>query len=132
MDDIDLIAKETTTSSLFTSTFRSDEGSNAHAKESLMLSFWNDYLQDVEEHAVDVRFNDIMFFSTGRKEVPPLGLEMSLAFLHEPESNGLLSRYPKANTCACKLSIPVVHTTYDEFKDAITFAVLNTKGFDEP
>ena len=64
-------------SSLFTSTFRSDEGSNAHAKESLVLSFWNDYLQDVEEHAVDVCFNDIMFFSTGCKDVPPLGLEMS-------------------------------------------------------
>jgi hypothetical protein len=57
---------------------------------------------------------------------------MSLAFLHKPEGNGLLSKFPKANTCSCKLSLPTVHTTYDEFKDAITFALLNTKGFDEP
>ena len=119
-------------SSLFTNTTRSELGSNAHAKESLILSFWNDYLQDVEEHTVDVSFRDIMFFSTGCKDVPPLGLDMSLAFLHKPEGNGLLSKFPKANTCSCKLSLPTVHTTYDEFKDAITFALLNTKGFDEP
>ena len=102
-------------SSLFTSTFRTDAGSNAYAKESLILSFWNDYLQDVEEHAVGVTFRD-MFFSTGWKDVPPLGLEMTVGFLHEPESNGLLSKYPKANTCSCKLSLPTVHTTYDDFK----------------
>jgi hypothetical protein len=30
------------------------------------------------------------------------------------------------------LTLPTVHTTYDEFKDAITLALLNTKGFDEP
>ena len=100
-------------SSLFTSTFRSDEGSNAHAKESLVLFFWNYYLQDVEEHAVDVRLNDIMFFPPDAR-MYLLGFGMFLAFFHEPESNGLLSRYPKANTCASKLSIPVVHTTYDE------------------
>ena len=119
-------------SSLFTSTSRTDAGSNAYAKESLILSFWNDYLQDVEEHAVGVSLRDIMFFSTGCKDIPPLGLEMTVGFLHEPESNGLLSKYPKANTCSCKLSLPTVHTTYDDFKDAMTFALLNTKGFAEP
>ena len=31
-------------SSLFTNISRIDAGSNAHAKESLILSFWNDYL----------------------------------------------------------------------------------------
>ena len=73
-----------------------------------------------------------MFFSTGCKGVSPLGLEMTVGFLHEPESNGLLSKYPKANTCSCKLSLPTVHTAYDDFKDAMTFALLNTKGFAEP
>jgi hypothetical protein len=45
-------------------------GSNAHAKEALILSFWNDYLQDVGEHTVDVSFRDIKFF--------PLDARMSL------------------------------------------------------
>lgn len=118
-------------SSLFTTT-RSEAGSNAHAKESKILSFWNDYLQDVEEQVVDVSFRDIIFFSSGCKDIPPLGLEMSLAFLHKPENSGLFSRYPKANTCSCKLSLPTIHTAYDEFKNDVTFALLNTKGFDEP
>ena len=119
-------------SSLFTSISRSESGSNAYAKESLTLSYWNDYIQDVEEHAVNVSFRDIMFFTSGCKDIPPLGLEMSLAFLNKPESNGLLSKFPKANTCSCTLSLPTTHTTYEEFKNSITFAFLNTKGFDEP
>ena len=69
-------------------------------------------LQDVEEHTVDMSLRDFLlrnlreFFSTGCKDVPPLGLDMSLAFLHNPEGNGLLSKFPKANTCSCKLSLP--------------------------
>ena len=78
-------------------------------------------------------FNDILFFSSGCKELPPFGLKLSMRFLHTPEKDGSLSQYPKANTsCSCILSLPTIHTKFKQFKEALTFAFLNTKGFGEP
>ena len=77
----------------------SDEGSNKQATEKSVISYWNDYLQDVDEDEVSVTFSDILFFSCCCREVPPLGLCLSLGFLHEPEDNGSQSNFPKTNTC---------------------------------
>ena len=106
-----------------------DEGSNKRGTENLVMSYWNDYLQDVDEGEVTVTFSDISFFSCCCREVPPLGLCLSLGFLHEPEDNGSQSNFPKANTCAPMLQLPVTHKSYSSFRDAMTFAIPNTKGF---
>ena len=111
--------------------FRNENGSNKYQKESLVLSYWNEYLQDIDNGEIPVNFNDILFFASGCKEIPPQGLRLSLRFLHIAENNESLSRFPKANTCSCILSLPTVHTDFKQFKEALTFAFLNTKGFGE-
>ena len=73
----------------------SDEGSNSRQVEGLVLSRWNDFLQDVEEKAVGITFNDILFFASGVREVPPGGIELHVGFLHAPEQHGGKSRFPK-------------------------------------
>ena len=118
-------------SSLFV-IIRSEKGSNECQKESLVLSYWGDYLQDIDDGGSVVSFSDILFFSSGCKELPPLGLKLSIRFLHTPEKDGSTSRFPKANTCACVLSLPTIHTEFKQFKEALNFAFLNTKGFGEP
>jgi hypothetical protein len=88
---------------------------------------------DVEERAeTEVTFNDILFFASGCKVIPPFGIKLSLEFLHHAEKNGGMSKFPKANTCACILYLPVTHSSYDKFKEALSFAFLNTRGFGEP
>ncbi len=123
--------KEGSFTSLFI-IFRSDKGSNKYQKESQVLSYWNDYLQDIDDGAGVVTFNDILFFSSGCKELPPLGLKLSIRFLHTPESDGSMSQFPKANTCACILLLPTIHAEFMQFKEALTTAFLNAKGFGEP
>lgn len=106
---------------------RSCEGSNRHLVENLVLSYWNDFLQDTEEDSSAVSLSDVLFFVTGCKQLPPLGLSCELAFLHDPETYGQLSSLPKANTCACILYLPVVHKNYEQFKDAMIFALPNSR-----
>ena len=74
----------------------SDVGSNRHRCESVIISYWNDYLLDVEEKEdAGVTFNDILFFASGCKVIPPFGIKLFLEFLHEPEKNGKLSNFQK-------------------------------------
>lgn len=74
---------------------------------------------------------DVLFFSTGVKEMPAVGFAQtpSIEFLHEAEGDGVRSSFPKANTCSCTLKLPVVHDTYKSFAEAMIFAMLNTQGF---
>jgi len=53
----------------------------------------------------------------------------SIQFLHNPEAFGELSRYPKANTCACVMYLPTVHKKFEEFVTAVNFGVMNGLGF---
>ena len=65
------------------SILRSEEGSNKCALEGLVLSHWNDFLQDVEEKVIaGLSFSVILFFVCGCKELPSLGLSSELCFLH--------------------------------------------------
>ena len=42
---------------------------------ALVLSHWNDFLQDVEEKVIaGINFSDILFFVCGCKKLPPLSL----------------------------------------------------------
>lgn len=113
--------------SLFAAT-SSPVGSTKADTESLVLSRWRDYLQDIEDGEVSVTLNDILFFTTGCNVLPPRLLSPSIEFLHDAGKYGQ-SRFPSANTCSSTLRLPVVHTTYDSFKAAMTFAILNGRGF---
>ena len=110
---------------------RSDIGSNRYELESLLLSFWEDLLVDIQEGEASLSYSDILFFSSGYKVIP-LKFNPELKFLHDVEENGALSQFPKANTCACTLCLPTVHKKYEDFKQAMTFALQNSKGFGCP
>ena len=111
---------------------RECDGSSKKQTESLVLSHWEDFLQDAEEEGSDIQLSEVLFFCSGCKAMPPRGLSLSLEFLHEPEENGSLSLYPKANTCGCILYLPVVHKVYENFKEHLVFAFQNARGFGIP
>ena len=106
-------------------------GSTKAVTESLVLSRWRDYLQDIEEGDESIALSDILFFATGCKVVPPRKMSPVIEFLHEPERWGQ-SRFPTANTCSCTLRLPVLHTTYESFKADMTFGIQNGRGFGTP
>ena len=109
---------------------RACEGSNRREVENLVLSHWQDLMQDCEEESAEITLSDILFFVSGCKNLPPQGLSCQISFLHEPdEKSGILSRFPKASTCSCTLYLPVIHKTYEDFKEAMSYAVQNTRGF---
>eukprot|EP00794_Sanderia_malayensis_P013268 gene13268-14635_t len=99
----------------------SEKGSNRHVSEENALSFWLDFLQDMEEGESDVMMPEVLFFFSGCKSIPPLGFHPSpqIQFLHWPEENGKLSSLPKGNTCANVLHLPVVHKQYAAFKESL-------------
>jgi hypothetical protein len=108
---------------------RAEESSNRRNAESLILSHWNDFLQDAEEDPTQISLSEILFFASGCKILPPQGLVCQIHFLHEAEKDGNLSKFPKANTCACILKLPVVHLDFDGFKNAMMFGIKNACGF---
>ena len=98
--------------------------------ENLVLSHWQDLLQDCEEESAAISLSDILFFVLGCKQLPPKGLSCQISFLHEPEEKSAsLSRFPKASTCSCTLYLPVVYKTYDDFKEGMGYAIQNSRGF---
>lgn len=107
-------------------------GSNKAVTESLVLSRWRDYVQDIEEGEEPVELNDILFFTTGCKVLPARKIYPTIEFLHDFEEWGAKSRFPKSNACAAILRLPVVHSTYDEFKADMNFAIQNGRGFGLP
>lgn len=104
---------------------RSEKGSNAFHLENTALGYWGDFLADTEDRESQLHLKDILMFVTGCFEFPPLGLKITVSFLHGERE----CRYPKANTCSCVLSLPICHSTYASFKDDMIFTILNTKGF---
>ena len=104
-------------------------GSSKALTESLVLSRWSDYLQDIEDaEDSDITLSDILFFTTGCKVLPQRALPVTVEFLHEPGTEGL-SRFPTANTCSNILRLPVIHGDYESFKADVTFGFLNARGF---
>ena len=85
---------------------------------------------DIEKGERDLSLFDILFFASCLKVVPCHTIEMELAFLIDPEANGQISKFPKANTCSCVLYFPVTCFVYPDFKAAFKFALLYAKGFE--
>ncbi|XP_054606589.2 G2/M phase-specific E3 ubiquitin-protein ligase [Nothobranchius furzeri] len=106
-------------------------GSNKRSTENLILCLWENFILEAEDEDSDVSLEMILFFSTGLKSFPPLDLRPSptLCFLHDPEECGEFSKYPKANTCTNRLYLPIVHTTYQEFKSHMVFGIGASEGF---
>ena len=88
-------------------------------------------MQDAEDGETMVTLSDVLFFTSGLKQLPPmrLGWDLSLGFLHDPDNANNLSPYPKANTCGPVVQLRIVHKSYDAFIDAMNFAIGNSKGF---
>ena len=123
---------ETLTASSVESIFtvrRESEDSNKRVVENLVLSHWQDFLQDSEEDSSIISLSEILFFTRGCKILPPEGPSCVLAFLHDPEKDGMVSKFPKTNTYSCIRHLLVVHRSYDAFKEAMIFAIRNSRGF---
>ena len=78
------------------------------------------------DEEVKCRFKDVMIFATGADEEPPLG------FVPLPTLRFENAKYPTANTCSNILNIPLQHQTYEEFRDAMEFGIMNCAGFGLP
>ncbi|XP_056132671.1 G2/M phase-specific E3 ubiquitin-protein ligase-like [Lampris incognitus] len=102
----------------------SETGSNRRREENKVVAYWRDFLQDAEEESGTTTLQEILTFATGSNMVPPIGFapQPSVEFLH----NG--GKYPTANTCINCLHLPI-HARYDDFKNAMHFAIQNTQGF---
>ena len=103
-------------------------GSTKAVTESLVLSRWSDYLQDIEDGEDSIHLSDILFFATGCRTLPPRKISPTIEFLHEPGTFGH-SRFPKANTCSATLRLPVIHESYEAFKADMSFGIQNGRGF---
>ncbi|XP_031333130.1 G2/M phase-specific E3 ubiquitin-protein ligase-like [Photinus pyralis] len=101
-------------------------GSNKRQTENRILAFFRDYLLDSEGGESEATLADILIFITGADTIPPLGFPLQPKILFGHETNSL---YPKANTCALQLELPVVHSDYDSFKKSMEFGILNCNDF---
>ena len=89
-------------------------------------------LIDIEEEESELTLDMVLNFATACLEIPAIGFLPTvpvIAFLHDPEADGNKFQFPKANMCALKLYLPTVYSEYNDFKNAITYAIRNTKGF---
>ena len=64
---------------------------------------------------------------SNNREVEGLVLSHWNDFLPDVEEDPVEVSF--SDTCACELHLPVIHATYDKFKEDVTFALLNTNGF---
>lgn len=67
--------------------------------------------------------SEVLVFSTGASSPPPLG------FANEPVIEFTEGEFPKANTCAPILYLPLGHSDYETFKEKCDFGILNSPHF---
>ncbi|KAI4811885.1 hypothetical protein KUCAC02_014756 [Chaenocephalus aceratus] len=79
----------------------SEVGSYRRRTEEVVVPFWRDYLQDVEDQEGPPELGTILAFATASA---------------------------MANTCINCLKLPLLET-YDDFKECMDFALGNTQGF---
>lgn len=65
------------------------------------------------------------------RQLPPLleCFDFLLEFLYDHDEKGNMSKFPKLNSSGPVLQSPVVHKSYVSFRDVMTFAINNSKGF---
>lgn len=89
-------------------------------------------MQNCEEESAEITRCDILFlYQDATIPPPPQGLSFQISFLHESdEKSGILSRFPRASTCSCTIYLPVIHKTYEDFKEPMSYAVQHSRGFE--
>lgn len=106
-------------------------GSSKGVTESLVLSGWSDYLQDIEDaedqEESKITLSDILFFSTGCKVLPQREMPVTTEFLHEPTTQGLPTKVSQSKYMFKRL--PVIHGDYESLKADMAFGILNSQGF---
>ncbi|KAK2814699.1 hypothetical protein Q5P01_000632 [Channa striata] len=107
----------------------SEMGSNKRRAEELVVAFWRDYLQDVEEQEGPSKLGKILAFATGASVIPPVGFSPQplVEFLHDQSLSPKLC-LPMANTCINCLKLPLLDK-YERFRESMDFALGNTQGF---
>ena len=100
---------------IFTPQF-SPQGSNRRTLEEEALFFWISILEEIEYEAgeIGISFKDILIFTTGASDVPPMGFSPTPTIQF---NDGM--KFPLASTCSNVLTLPL-NQTYDEFKDNFT------------
>ena len=73
----------------------SEEGSNRRNAESLILSRWNDFLQDAEEDPTQISLSEILFFASGCKILPPQELVGQIIFCTKLKKTESFPSFPK-------------------------------------
>ena len=73
------------------------------------------------ESSEPLNLGDLLRFITGVSAVPPMGLtnNIKIDFLEESPSNTL----PKAQACFYRLSLPVVHSSFESFRKGFMTAL---------
>lgn len=74
------------------------------------------------EEQVLVTLVDILKFTTGAGSLPPLG------FIPEPSIGFHDDKFPKGNTCANQIILPL-YLDEEAFKYNVSFGILNSAGF---
>ncbi|CAH3133273.1 unnamed protein product [Porites lobata] len=110
---------------LFTVHF-AEMGSNARPKQELAVILWRDYLQDCESREAKATLGDVLAFATGADVPPTLGFDTT------PTISFVDGAFPTANTCSATIRLPTIHDTYDDFKEKMDFAILNSPSFGQP
>ncbi|MGH0177288.1 UNVERIFIED_CONTAM: hypothetical protein FKN15_074887 [Acipenser sinensis] len=98
---------------------------NRKLRETKVIGFWRQYLQDCEDSACPVSLETILVFATAADAVPPMGFvpEPSIEFLH---SQGQLQEiFPQGETSFNSLKLPIVQT-YEEFRRNMDYAICYT------
>lgn len=103
----------------------SPRGSNRREEEECIILNWNDYLQDLEGDG-QISPSNVLSFITGAPSMPPMGFdrEISIHFIDDKDKT-----LPTASTCSLVLRLPLSLTMYEEFKEKVDFAIMNTFGF---
>ena len=114
--------------------------SNVHSHITLQLAY-NNYFVDVdgngeikvkedgEEQTLSLSVVDIVVFTTGAAQIPPMGFA-ARPFIVFKDAAYSTSDLPSASTCSNTLYIPTVHyNDYETFRYKFVFAVTCAIGF---
>ncbi|XP_069139550.1 G2/M phase-specific E3 ubiquitin-protein ligase-like isoform X5 [Argopecten irradians] len=101
-------------------------GSNRRKTEEKIVGFWRDFLLDIEENSTELELNlsEVLAFTTGADSVPLLGFDPSPSITFTE-----CGRFPRANTCAMEIALPLNVTPFEEFKESMIFGIKNSPGF---
>ena len=70
-----------------------------------------------------INLDSLLRFVTGLSSIPPMGLSNKISFGFIKEA------FPKSQACFCKLQLPTIHSSYDNFRNAFMTALKFGAGY---